>query len=167
MRRFIPAKGSKHGSRMPETGKTADAMVVTSQKIWLTDLFYKTASLNQPMDLVLKNGHRGNTSCSVLFDLKDLATGRTLVFVQRQMVRIDPVTRKSLPLSEHFREQFGLPNLQVKPLRIDVVLPPASAFCTNFHITASHTDHMYHINQSTYLRFALDSAAEACSLGRF
>ena len=129
---------------MPENASTT--AVISAVKFQTTELFYQTASLNQPVDLIVKRGHLGNTSSSILFNLKDLSLNKTLLTAQVQSVGFDSVSKKSAPLSKEFKRQFGTPNPLVKPMKIEIVKHPANAFCTEFRVVASDTDHLYHVN---------------------
>ncbi len=133
--------------------------VISAQNLKITPAFYNLAALDLPMDLVTKSGHAGTSSCSLILHLVNVDNDEILVSSQRQLVMINKVTRKAMPLPDDFRQVFKASI--TTSLNVSVVPTPKDAFCSTTKVVHSDIDYLQHSNQSSYIHFCFDAAAEA------
>ncbi len=142
------------------------AGVLKTQRLILSENFYHNAAIHFPMKCIISKGHMGNSSASLFINLEDLKTGDILVRNQCQWVMVSKTTGKTVSLSPEAKAVFGEVDASVKPLYISTVSVPLVCFKYQCLVCPSDIDTFDHTNQSAYLRFSLDGAADAVSKGR-
>ncbi len=137
--------------------------VLQAQHFIFSENFYHNAAIHFPMKCIISKGHMGNSSASYFTNLEDLKTGDILVMNQRQWVMMSKTTGKAVSLSREAKAAFGEVDASVKPLYISTVSVPLVCFKYQCLVCPSDIDTLDHTNQSAYLRFSLDGAADAVS----
>ncbi len=159
------------GSDAPEAPRTGSdppnvVGVMRALNMHISPLFYERARFRWPLVLCNRVGHVGYSSLSNVQDLKDEADGQIVATSERLVVFMDKVQGKTVELPEERKDFLRTVSSKETPLRIDPLEPPkAKAFNFDVNVKASDTDHLYHVNQASWLRFCLDCAAAATQQG--
>ena len=140
--------------------------VVGSQKTILTRELNQLTALSCPMIFSVRTGYIGKTSFSFLVELHHKDTGTLLARNERQVIFVNSVTRKANaipPILEKIKDKHP-------PTGFKVEVPakpsnPANYYEASVKIQASDMDQLYHVNQSMYYRYTMDSAQEAIKAG--
>ena len=138
---------------------------MAAQKLDVFPELYRKAALVLPMTVVERPGHAGVTSCSFFIEFRDATSGSLYARIQRQIVTIDAVTRKPLPVQRGHRG-FDDGSYSAKPIFVPQFTPTPDATTYVFKLCHSDSDDLGHTNGSTYIRLCCDAAANACNAGK-
>ena len=124
---------------------------------------YKMAALAMPMTCSATRGSVGRTSFTIIIEARSDVTGEFLARVTRQVVRIDPVSRRPKPLPEIYHAEG---NTKASPFKVETYNRPQTFFHVYMYtVAASDMDHLYHVNQGIYHKYCLDAAYDAGKVG--
>ena len=146
---------------MPQPSIKGAILVSTCNRLHITEAFYKRLSLGEPFQHSVLPGPSKGKSFSVVLNFAYGEDNTPLISALRQFCYIDPKTRKGIPiLGDHMENAT-----EHKLIRINAEPVPARHFRYRLRVAHSDTDHLNHTNQSNYLRFCMDAAAEAVKTG--
>ena len=137
--------------------------VVRAQHLQISPALYHHAKLYSPTLLSMARAFCGWTSIGLIFSLHDVASQQQLAQVTRQIVFIDSKHRRPVQVPQKVRQRFTA--RIIEPLHVVPQIPPDGAYIFSFRVVHSDTDKLYHINQSVYLRYCMDAAAQAVTEG--
>ena len=167
--RLLPL--SKPGAFFPgdPTGKTV--MVMFAQTFSITQDAYTKFALNFPIDFESSIVAYGRTSVVRQVTLADGETGRVFGTNLQKVVNMDKTSRTSSDLTpqmlDKYREMVKKNSNDVFPQIIPPVIPSDNVFTTSITVRHSDMDFIFHNNQASYMRYALDCASEAASKNVF
>ncbi len=98
-------------------------------------------------------------------ELRDKSDNEVVARTERTAVFLDTSTGKTSTIPKDKREFFQAFITSEKPGRVNISLPSNEPFTMKLKVTASDTDHLYHMNQAVWLRFCIDCATEGVSHG--
>ena len=141
-------------------------LVAIAQQLKIDPEFHKNAAMLMNTDIVFTPHTISRSSFSVLAQIVDRESNKTLAQCQRQLVYIDTATRRALPLPDSYRQNFTA-DPAGEPSRIPVleIRGRGRYFRHDLRVQHSDIDSYRHVNQSVYLRYCLDAAATASSDG--
>ena len=161
--------GNYYDVKMP-VSKTPDGAtlyaVAGAQKTILARELNQLAAISCPMIFSIRTGYIGKTSFSFLVELRHKDTGTLLARIERQAIVVDSVTRKANavpPRLEKIKDKYPPTGFKVKVSTKPS--NPANYYEASIKIQASDLDQLYHVNQSMYYRYTMDSAQEAIKAG--
>lgn len=160
----VIAHTNKNFCLFPDSPGTV--VVVTAQRFTVAKRFYEEAAFRMNLDLLVEPHHVATRSSSTLISLTPRNGGSDSAFVRchRQFVSIDMKTRKTVDITNAVRQHFGNA-LTGQALRIEVLPLPVRHFRYEVRVQHSVTDFLNHVNQSEFLRYCLDAAAQASHAG--
>ncbi len=98
-------------------------------------------------------------------ELRDKSDNEVVARTERTAVFLDMLTGKTSSIPQDKRNFFQTFITSEKPTRVNIPVPPSEPFTMKLNVTASDTDHLYHMNQAVWLRFCIDCATEGVSRG--
>ena len=109
-----------------------------------------------PLDVKVQGGFIGKTS------LNSLATVFTIDSVEllsnvNQVVSVDKLSRRPLPLPDWWKQAYAESAKQFKPLKINKTEKPDKLPFYDYKVARSDLDGNNHANWSVYVKFALDA----------
>ncbi|XP_025081694.1 uncharacterized protein LOC112556685 [Pomacea canaliculata] len=106
---------------------TAENMIfMVAARFIIGDSSYDPDVRKFPLQVVVKLGHIGKTSLSIISTVNTLG-GHAMITAVTQMVLIDRSTRRSTPLPEQWRQSYTSRTSSKDPLRVDLQKPPSEA----------------------------------------
>ena len=147
-------------------GGSISFAVVAAQKTKLERALYGLSGISCPMIYTRKIGYIGNTSFSYIMQLCHKDTGALMAKQEGQLVMLDSNTRKPSAVPHYLsaiRDKH--PHTGFKVDIPHAPRNPSGTHTSHVKIMASDMDQIYHTNQSSYYRFAMDAAYEAAADG--
>ncbi|XP_005099554.1 uncharacterized protein LOC101846505 [Aplysia californica] len=118
-----------------------------------------------PLQARLCLGRVGTSSVSVCVELLSPETGQLLLSHVKQLVTVDKVSRKPVPLPEPFRDKYRHEGVLQKPFSLERFAKPGNTFIYQLKVAWSDTDWYQHTNYASYARFATNALHQALVSG--
>ena len=143
--------------------------IMMAQKWSFLPRFYKCASVEMPMAYTSQAAFLGKTSFTVKYEINSLDEDKLpLVNALKQIVWADKTTHLPKPLPSDFLEGVKKTGVTMSPNRLINYQPPQmpeKTFQYPITVVPSDMDMIFHTNQATYVRYALDCATVAALAG--
>ena len=143
--------------------------IMMAQKWTFLPRFYKCASVEMPMSYTSQAAFVGKTSLTNKCVIKSLDEDKLpLVNALKQAVWADKTTHLPKPLPSNVLEvvkKSGLTMSPNRPINYQPPQMPEKTFHYPITVVPSDMDMIFHTNQATYVRYALDCATVAALSG--
>ena len=144
-------------------------IIMMAQKWTFSPRYYKCASVEMPMAFTSEVAFVGKTSLNIKYEIKSLDEGKLpLVNALKHAVWADNTTHLPKTLPSEFLEVVKKSGLTMSPNRLIKYQPPQmpeKTFQYPITVVPSDMDMVFHTNQATYVRYALDCATVAALAG--
>ena len=148
---------------MPEPSVPGGYLITICNRLHITDAFYNRISFSEPLEYTAQPGPSRDKIFSVVLSHRHCKDNELLVEVVRQFGYLHPENGTLIPISGDHMKNAAHHSLK----RMNVLRVPARHFRYTVRVAHSDTDYFRHLNNSHYLRFCMDAAAEAVKSGAF
>lgn len=150
--------------------KDSETMGVIGGAKWcFSPNLYKRIKMRFPMTVEHKLGHVGKSSYTFCHTFHDSFNGEALVQGVKLLVNTDSNTRRSTTLSGPFLRKYAELSNPKKAIKISTQnMSDHNGQVHGYTLQArpSDMDFLYHVNQTSYVKFVLDAAADASMTGK-
>ena len=145
----------------PVTPIPGASMVSLVHSLHIEEAFYDRLHFGEAFLYSVLPGPSRDKVFSVVLTYHHCEDNTPLVSGVQQMCYLHPETRKMIPISGGHMKNAT----QRELIRVHVLPVPVRHFRHSVRVAHSDTDSGSHVNQSHYLRFCMDAAAEAAKTG--
>ena len=146
---------------LPEPSIPGAYLVVICNRLHITEAFYNRISFAESFEYSALPGPSRDKIFSTVVSHRQCDDNELLVENIRQFCYLHPENRNVIPISGEHKKNAAQHNLK----RVDVLPVPVRHFRYTVRVAHSDTDYFGHLNNSHYLRFCMDAAAQAVKSG--
>lgn len=146
---------------------TKDRMTfMGSTEFLINKAMYDRSVLKCPLDVKLRLHHVGKSSLSTQAKVFVHQSDNVLLSNINQVVSIDPLSRKPMPLPDWWKTKYAGMASGGEPMVIQSESRPDGATVYDVPISWSDTDFYEHTNWTSYVKYCIDAANACCIKGQ-
>ncbi|XP_041365019.1 uncharacterized protein LOC121380250 [Gigantopelta aegis] len=135
----------------------AAVIFMASTELEIHEAMYDGAVPKWPLDYKMKLNDVGNSSIGTTGELTVASTGQTLFRTGYRFVHVNPITRRSMPLPDWWREKHCNDVIAKEPLIVQRTPRPGDTHVFKVRVMWTDTDNNNHATWTSYVQFSINA----------